>query len=772
MLNALQQLTEQHLQRLLQPLFDNADDAFFELANRAENNSEQNHFFEAMREVRVQRKALTQQTLQQIRAGFLTLTEGLPDGTAVKADSGSLSLVSNNELEERVALESMVAKALTRYEQPLLELTTRLDVLVTDAVVTEVVNPLGPECLCQSFLEACEPLGIGIRAKLVLFKLYERYVIGALDSLYEQANKLLLERGILPGLNRLAQRRPADREARQSAADAAPSVADSGNVFADLQSWLQTASAGPAPASQQAGLVGSGQAPAIPRNQLLQLLQYIQQEQAPAYAAQQQRAAQGAAPGKADVAALLNQALTSKLPQQSLSLGQLDGDVINLVEMLFQFILDERNLAAPMKALLARLQIPFIKAAMLDRQFFSKNGHPARQLLNTIASACLGWEPVAALERDPLYKKVDEVVAVVVQDFETDTGLFQKLLDDFVAFRAAEERRAKLVEQRTLSAAEGKARAEQARQAVASCLDGVLTTAAIPVSLRDIIKDGWGQVLFHAHLQGGDDSAPWRQAEQTLQALLASLRPVTEEQARQQLSRRGPQLVEAIEQALRAINYNSFESQRLLDAVKRGQRSALRRPAQTDSAAQPQRQPVAAKTDSAKSGSAKTLDQLLAKRQRPGDAHQTLAQLDAELAGVLGDVDDVLDDEPVVTEAAPAPAAAEVEAVAQALAQAETEATVAEQPQNPLLEGLTMGSWFELQQDHGRCRCRLAAVIRSSGRYIFVSRSGIKVAEYSTEEMARALQCGDIRRLDDGQLFDRALASVIGDLRAKRSKLA
>src|SRR3546814_4455044 len=58
--------------------------------------------------------------------------------------------------------------------------------------------------------------------------------------------------------------------------------------------------------------------------------------------------------------------------------GEIDDDVINLVSMLFEFILDDRTLPDSLKALIGRLQIPLLKVAVLDKTFFSRGSHPAR----------------------------------------------------------------------------------------------------------------------------------------------------------------------------------------------------------------------------------------------------------------------------------------------------------------------------------------------------------------------------------------------------------
>ncbi|HAB85132.1 MAG TPA: DUF1631 domain-containing protein, partial [Pseudomonas sp.] len=86
--------------------------------------------------------------------------------------------------------------------------------------------------------------------------------------------------------------------------------------------------------------------------------------------------------------------------------GEIDDDVINLVSMLFEFILDDRTLPDSLKALIGRLQIPLLKVAVIDKTFFSRGSHPARRLLNEIASAAMGWGDQDEAQRDSLYQKI------------------------------------------------------------------------------------------------------------------------------------------------------------------------------------------------------------------------------------------------------------------------------------------------------------------------------------------------------------------------------
>jgi hypothetical protein len=79
---------------------------------------------------------------------------------------------------------------------------------------------------------------------------------------------------------------------------------------------------------------------------------------------------------------------------------------------------------------------------------------------------------------------------------------------------------------------------------------------------------------------------------------------------------------------------------------------------------------------------------------------------------------------------------------------------------------MAVGAWVEFHNNEGeKNRCKLAAIIRVSGKYIFVNRLGIKVAEYTRSGLIEAARAGVISVLDNALLFDRALESVIGHLR-------
>jgi hypothetical protein len=100
------ELTDVNLQNLLAALFDRVDDSLFAMAERAAVNSDQNLYFEAMRELRLERGGVLTRYKGEFTVGFELMIDG---GNSASLKSSRLALVRDSELEENVAIESMVS---------------------------------------------------------------------------------------------------------------------------------------------------------------------------------------------------------------------------------------------------------------------------------------------------------------------------------------------------------------------------------------------------------------------------------------------------------------------------------------------------------------------------------------------------------------------------------------------------------------------------------------------------------------------------------------
>jgi hypothetical protein len=232
----------QQLRHGLQELFDNADDTLFEMADRARNDVEQNIFFEAMRDLRLKRKNIERGFLEQFFEAFVGLTQYDPThSTLPRTLMFEDSAPRTDDMERSVAVETMVGRVLKRDGFALNQLTLRLNALLGNTL-DDQHNPLGPAMLCEFFLQAGRNLGVEIKVKLILLKLFERYVLADTEQLYAEANQLLLATGVLPALKPAPARRAMDRAAASVYSEEShePTPADEGvqEVFAALQELL------------------------------------------------------------------------------------------------------------------------------------------------------------------------------------------------------------------------------------------------------------------------------------------------------------------------------------------------------------------------------------------------------------------------------------------------------------------------------------------------------------------------------------------------------
>jgi hypothetical protein len=727
----------QQLKTALQALFDNADDTLFEMADRATSNAEQNAFFEAMRDLRLKRKNIERGFLHKVFEAFATLNQ-YEIGKPVPLDAVSfdtLSLVQNDALEESVALDSMVAKVVSRDGTALSHLTTRFNAMVSKKL-DDKTNPVGPASLCEFFLDACSSLGVEIRVKLIILKLFEKYVLSDLDQLYAEANQTLITAGVLPELKSAPARRNPSRASTSATGtrqDASPELsaefADEGvqEVFGALQELLSQARGTAIPRRNR-----PADAMPISSNDLMRLLSHMQQR-APAHVSDD-----------FDLREQLEGLLTraSAKAGKARVVGEVDEDVINLVSMLFEFILDDRTLPDSLKALIGRLQIPMLKVAVIDKTFFSRGSHPARRLLNEIASAALGWGEQDDTQRDSLYQKIEQVVQRLLNDFVDDPVIFSELLAEFLAFTGDERRRSELLEQRTRDAEEGSAKAALARREVEQALNERLLGKTLPEVVVRLLQEAWSKVLMLTCLKHGVESDEWQAALATMDDLVWSVELHEEPEARMRLLEMVPGLLKALREGMAGAAFDPFSTGEFFSQLEALHVQAFQRFKRSLPEENPQ-------------GDAPAHAELDDEQRALADAGLDLPLLELPAAEAI--------EEPAMVEVME-----EIILLAPGeLRAAEPEFSLPDDDESlQQVDNLRVGSWVEFQEDEEhKLRCKLAAVIKPTGKYIFVNRTGMKVLEKTRMGLAVEFRRSAIRLLDDALLFDRALESVIGNLR-------
>jgi len=712
--HAVRQQGKKQINELLLHLFNNTDDALFELADRAQSDAYQVMYFDSMRTIRLHRDAIASHFIQSFVDNFNTVfaTDANSSDAANREDP--YALVDQDELEMSVAVSGIVSKVTSQFSLPIMQLTKRLDHLAKKQTISERLNPFGPHMLGTAFADALTGLEINIKVRIILMKLFERFVMESLGPIYEVANHTLIEAGVLPDIKTKASKeqsppRPsaAEQAARvgNASAYAQPAVnlgySSGANTDGFSFNAVQALLSGVRAFEGDSDAVASGnsiatedvQRPRLDSTEVLNALSQMQQ------AASTQSIDTSAIPKLGDIRTLV---LSTATHDKSMLMGRADDDTVNFVSMLFDYILNDRNLAIPMKALIGRLQIPIVKLAILDKTFFEKSSHPARALLNELSSAGIGWSSAAELKRDALYDKIESIILRVLNEFTNNPDVFIELLKDLRGFVSKDTRRSVLIEQRVRESEAGKAKATSAKLRVQSLINSKASGLRLPPEAGKFISDQWSRVLTLRHVKHGDEHNAWFDTVATLDDMLWMLQPLSDRTQISQRARRTTSLIEEISSGMQDIGSPEDQINQYTDWLK----AHLQQLSRND------------------------LDYL----EEDGKP---------EVAQNLATVEDII------------------------LTTVENESEEKLSPElAKALEPLTEGTWVEIREQHNRInRCKLATVTQPGSMHVFVNRRGMKVLEKSRNQLGEMLLDKHLQIINESQVFDRALQSVIGNLR-------
>ncbi len=107
---------------------------------------------------------------------------------------------------------------------------------------------------------------------------------------------------------------------------------------------------------------------------------------------------------------------------------------IEVVALLFQSILTEDRIPSAVRVWFARLQMPTLRVAMAEPDFFSSAQHPARRLIDRMGACVMGFDAAPQGAGPELEGEVARVVQVVEAFPETGRKVFQTVLVEFERF--------------------------------------------------------------------------------------------------------------------------------------------------------------------------------------------------------------------------------------------------------------------------------------------------------------------------------------------------
>ncbi|MCU7959506.1 MAG: DUF1631 domain-containing protein, partial [gamma proteobacterium symbiont of Bathyaustriella thionipta] len=446
-IDKVREVLRKTLPRLMQGMLDKMDDALFDYSDRAETEKQHTAYMDAMRNLRKGRKTLQQQfehkcleayTKFWSQSGEKTGKQKDDDAPKIDLSGEGFSLIDDADLEENLAVTVMISKAESSYEGALFSIEQRFEALGAKDI-SNINNPIAPKTLADAFEDSLEAVELDLDLKIVLYKLFDKEVLGFIGGMYDEINHLLGKQGVLPNLAARGRRNPVSPAVQRARSREAAEAGDddsqlayeeeSSYVQAEIFNTLQQLMQVRRPAGTQIPRYGPSGAPlpAVASSELLNALSQIQHSAPmPVVGGDSQLITE-----QPDVKNALMSELQINRTAATRTIGEAEDDTIDVIAMLFEFILEDRNLSDSMKALISRLQIPMLKVAILDKTFFSQKAHPARRLLNNLAQAAIGWVETEDRGKDTLYGQIERIVGRILTEFGNDPDLFAELNEDF-----------------------------------------------------------------------------------------------------------------------------------------------------------------------------------------------------------------------------------------------------------------------------------------------------------------------------------------------------
>ncbi|CAN5340269.1 hypothetical protein BH09PSE5_BH09PSE5_34950 [soil metagenome] len=366
--------------------------------------------------------------------------------------ASNMSLVDDDTIERDILISRMALAIMDGAASEFSDIRSRMSTLEGRDEL-ESGDLLRPHMLARFVLEAWR------RAELTLEDwrscqqvLHEEFSQFATEA-YHETNRYLVERGVLPEVDL----RPLIRRTRNGV------VTSSAHVVA----------AGPDSSGYGRGSVAEEtrmmtRAGAMPRSQghgdaVLGRLNKLIGRQLPEFAGSGQQHHQASAglsaaisdaqvgiqrrwkssdddgTGATVISPISTPALLEELQQRKQQLKRaastpVERATIEIVALLFQSILTEERIPAAVRVWFARLQMPVLRVAVSEPDFFAATDHPARRLIDRMGACVMGFDASARAVGDALEKEIKRVVQVVEAYPDTGRRVFQTVLTEFEKF--------------------------------------------------------------------------------------------------------------------------------------------------------------------------------------------------------------------------------------------------------------------------------------------------------------------------------------------------
>lgn len=519
------------------------ENALISMAERSPLLETRNAYYSAQGLLNRQANELLSACKDAYYRAFDTLTNGSEKPAA--AELIELSLVGDQDFELTLAVDKATSRLRYNCAEEMVALDARVGHLMARPDLAENDNPLGPRVLCSALLEGFGNMQLPQNAQVVLLNQCDLVLTTELPRIYQSINQYLADRRVLPDLKIGLKSRSRTGGSAGSNASAQASAQGGGQVGAgnDMLSLFEQLARG------SSGLVSGGRSGGLSGLNLLDSLSQLQMGgmvlpdggrfELPLL----------------EVATIQNVLRSLQHSPVMQAATPLDAILVDAVATLFDVVFDDAAIPDHLKAQIARLQIPVLKAAMLDRNFFLQANHPVRRMLDAIATLSVHLPDNAA--GHARLEVISEIVGRVVDTFEKDVSVFDIAATELETLGSTlEEALEETVDvslKQDIAEIKQFERTELAPVIVHDFINRALKDQPVAETVREFLRRDWAQLLTADYISGGEQGAHFNSHVETMRELVWSVQPKADMDARLMLVRILPGLLKRLREGATEI---------------------------------------------------------------------------------------------------------------------------------------------------------------------------------------------------------------------------
>lgn len=230
---------------------------------------------------------------------------------------------------------------------------------------------------------------------------------------------------------------------------------------------------------------------------------------------------------------------------------------IEVVALLFQSILTEERIPATIRVWFARLQMPVLRVAVTEPDFFATVDHPARRLIDRMGACVMGFDSSPKAVGDALEKEIKRIVQVVEAYPDTGRRVFQTVLTEFEKFLEHYFRMENEATKKGVSLAQQVEQRETLAIQYTIELRRMLNEVPVQEGVRQFLFHVWADVLATTAVRYGGTHENTRRMKRAAADLIWSASAKVTREERGEVIRRLPPLLKALREGMLAAGMDA-----------------------------------------------------------------------------------------------------------------------------------------------------------------------------------------------------------------------